>query len=227
MVTVDEKISSFEETFNKLRTFSSLDIMSQFSATAQGEVLGIGGSVTNTSSIHAHTEVETEKFNRTKREKIIEDSVVLDYPGPVLYENDVFQDYPRPGLGPEDQLVHRKGSVQYPGEVWLIERPVVTLQTTTPMTQWGVWDCGILHLNVYDWAGNYGALPDGKHKNELELNGLGELLDLMKGNLVLQYKWSSKYKPSPRKSERLALQVAGRREPSAGRAGRVGSRPTE
>ena len=45
-VTVDEKISSFEETFNKLRTFSSLDIMSQFSATAQGEVLGIGGSVT-------------------------------------------------------------------------------------------------------------------------------------------------------------------------------------
>ena len=115
--------------------------------------------------------------------------MVLDYPGPVLFDSDVFYE----GLG---TLRHQKGGVQYPGEVWLIERPVVTLQTTTPMTQWGVWDCGILHLNVYDWAGNYGALPGGKHKNDLELNGLGELLDLMKGNLVLQYKWSSKYKPS-------------------------------
>ena len=89
-VTVNEKISSFEETFNKLRTFSSLDIMTQFSASAQGEILGIGGSVSNTTTVQAHSEVETEKFNRTKREKIIEDSVVLDYPGPVLYEDDVF-----------------------------------------------------------------------------------------------------------------------------------------
>ena len=28
------------------------------------------------------------------------------------------------------------------------------------------------------------------------LNGLNELLDLMKGNLVLQYKWSSGYRPN-------------------------------
>ena len=193
-VTVDEKISSFEETFNKLRTFSSLDIMSQFSATAQGEVLGIGGSVSQSTTIQAHTEVETEKFNRTKREKIIEDSVVLDYPGPVLYEADVLLERCGSTGMP---TVHRKGSVQYPGEVWLIERPVVTLQTTTPMTQWGVWDCGILHLNVYDWAGNYGALPEAVSTRIIwTLNGLGELLDLMKGHLVLQYKWSAKYKPS-------------------------------
>ena len=59
-----------------------------------------------------------------------------------------------------------------------------------------MWDCARLHLNVYDWAGNYGALPSGEHKNELVLNGLTELLDLMKGNLPLQYKWSAKYKPS-------------------------------
>ena len=44
---------------------------------------------------------------------------------------------------------------------------------------------------------------EAKHKNKLELNGLGELLDLMKGNLVLQYKWSAKYKPSPRVREAI------------------------
>ena len=187
-VTVAEKILSFEETFNKLRTFSSLDIMNQFTASAQGEIAGIGGSVSQTTSIHAHTEVETEKMNHVKKERIIDDTTVLDYPGPVLFDEDV--------LGEGGALMHHKGSIQYPGEVWLVERPVVKLQTTTPMTQWGIWDCARLHINVYDWAGNYGALPDGKHKNELVLNGLGELLDLMKGNLVLQYKWSSKYRPS-------------------------------
>ena len=39
----------------------------------------------------------------------------------------------------------------------LIERPVLTLQTVTPMTQYGIWDCARLHLNLYDWAGNYGV----------------------------------------------------------------------
>ena len=186
-VTVSEKIMSFEETFNKLRTFTSLDIMNQFSASAQGEIAGIGGSVSQTTSIQAHTEVETEKMNHTKKEKVIDDTTVLDYPGPVLYEADETDD---------EGVFHREGSVKYEGEVWLIERPVVTLQTMTPMTQWGIWDCARLHLNIYDWAGNYGALPGGKHKNELVLNGLRELVDLMKGNLVLQYKWSAKYRPS-------------------------------
>ena len=185
-VTVAEKIISFEETFNKLRTLTSLDIMNQFSASAQGEIAGIGGSVSQTSSIHAHTEVETEKMNHVKKERIIDDTTVLDYPGPILWEEDVT----------DDEGKHDKGSIQYPGEIWLIERPVLTLQTVTPMTQWGIWDCARLHLNIYDWAGNNGALPSGEHKNELVLNGLGELLDLMKGNLVLQYKWSSGYRPN-------------------------------
>ena len=38
--------------------------------------------------------------------------------------------------------------------------------------------------------------PSGKHKNKLTLNGFRELLDLMKGNLPLQYPWSAKYRPS-------------------------------
>ena len=86
----------------------------------------------------------------------------------------------------------------------MVERPVVTLQTVTPMTQWGIWDCARLHLNVYDWAGNYGALPGGKHKNEFVLNGLGDLLDLLKGNLVLQYPWTSKYRPNKAVREAIA-----------------------
>ena len=196
-VTVAEKIISFEETFNKLRTLSSLDIMNSFTASAQGEIAGIGGSVSNTSSMHAHTEVETEKMNHTKKERIIDDTTVLDYPGPVLFDYDVLND-------DDGTVLHRKGSVQYEGEVWLVERPVVTLQTTTPMTQWGNWDCARLHLNIYDWAGNYGALPDGKHKNELVLNGFSELIDLIKGNLPLQYPWSAKYRPSKETKEGLA-----------------------
>ena len=91
-VTVAEKIISFEETFNKLRTFSSLDIMNQFTASAQGEISGIGGSVTNVQTTQAHTEVETEKMNHVKKERIIDDTSVLDYPGPILYESDVLDD---------------------------------------------------------------------------------------------------------------------------------------
>ena len=73
------------------------------------------------------------------------------------------------------------------------------------MTQWGIWDCARLHLNLYDWAGDRGGvLPGGEHKNELILNGLGDLLDLLKGNLVLQYPWSAKYKPSKAVREGIA-----------------------
>ena len=187
-VTVTKKVMLYEETFNKLRTLTSLDIVNNFSASAQGEISGIGGSVSSSTTTSVHTEIETEKFNHTKKEQVLDDETVLDYPGPVLYEADVWD--------ADGKVLHRKGSVQYEGDIWLIERPVLKLQTSTPMKQWGIWDCARLHINVYDWAGNYGALPDGKHKNELVLNGLGELLDLMKGNLVLQYKWSANYKPS-------------------------------
>ena len=65
-VTVAEKIISFEETFNKLRTLTSLDIMTSFSASAQGEIAGIGGNVSQSLQTHAHTEVETEKMNHVK-----------------------------------------------------------------------------------------------------------------------------------------------------------------
>ena len=59
----------------------------------------------------------------------------------------------------------------------------MTLQTShADDTQWGIWDCARLHLNLYDWAGDRGGvLPGGEHKNELILNGLGDLLDLLKG----------------------------------------------
>ena len=81
--TVVVKIASFEESFNKIRSFSSLDLMQSFTATAQGEIMGIGGSVTSKTEAKAHTELETETFNRTKKEIIIDDSVRLFYPGPI------------------------------------------------------------------------------------------------------------------------------------------------
>ena len=36
-----------------------------------------------------------------------------------------------------------RAAFKYEGEIWLVERPVVTLQTATPMTQWGIWDCAL------------------------------------------------------------------------------------
>ena len=124
-VTVSEKIMSYEETFNKLRTLTSLDIVNNFSASAQGEIAGIGGSVSSSqlTFTSVHTEVETEKFNHTKKEKVIDDTTVLDYPGPVLLRGG--------RLTPTmtAPLFTSQGSVKYEGEIWLVERPVVTLQT--------------------------------------------------------------------------------------------------
>ena len=140
---------SYEEEFNKIRSLTSLDVAQSMSATAQGEIMGFGGSVTTNTSIAAHTEVETEKFKHTKRETVIEDEVRVHYPGPIL---------------------DKDGRVIEEGEVWLVERPVLTLQTITPMTQWGVSgtavSCG---LNLYDWAGNRGIMPSGKHWNKLRI----------------------------------------------------------
>ena len=103
-----------------------------------------------------------------------------------------------------ESVLHQEGSIKYEGEIWLIERPVLTLQTITPMTQWGIWDCARLHLNIYDWAGYSSVLPSGEHKNEFVLNGFSELLDLLKGNLVLQYPWSARYTPSKAVREGMA-----------------------
>ena len=113
-VTVSEKIMSYEETFNKLRSLTTMDIVQNMSASAQGEIAGIGGSVSTSTTISAHTEIETEKFNHIKKEKVIDDTTVLDYPGPIYYEADETDD---------DGNVHHQGSIKYEGEIWLVERP--------------------------------------------------------------------------------------------------------
>ena len=124
---VNVKIASFNEQYNRIRTFTSLDLIQRFSGSAKGEVLGIGGSVQSSTEAHAHTEVETEKWGRTKQEMVLEDHVRIAYPGPILDAD---------------------GRVVEPGNIWLIERPVATLHTITPITQHGLWDCAEVAL---DW----------------------------------------------------------------------------
>ena len=117
---VGTKKVSFEETFNRIKTFSSFDLLNRFSASAQGEIAGIGGSVSNTTESRIHSEIETEKFNRKKVETVIDCSAELCYPGPILDE---------------------QGRVLEEGQIWLIERWLETIQTVTPITQWGRLGC--------------------------------------------------------------------------------------
>ena len=51
-------------------------------------------------------------------------------------------------------------------------------------------------MNLYDWAGNYGPMPKGKHDNKLQFSGVSELVSFMQGDLVLRYKWLPKLKLS-------------------------------
>ena len=180
--TVNVKVVSFEETFNKLRTFSSFDLVQSFSASGKGEIMGIGGSVSSSTKASAHSEVETEKFNTHREERIIEDSVKLLYPGP-LYRDDMV-----------DGVVVGRTLVEE-GPIWLIQRPVVTLHTITPITQWGIWDSRIV-LDMENWAGNYGPMPGGEKKNVLEFSGFDELISFMHGDHVLRYKWLKNLKLS-------------------------------
>ena len=178
--TVVVKIASFEESFNKIRSFSSLDLMQRFSATAQGEFMGIGGSVSSTTEAKAHTELEAETFNRIKKELIIDDSVRLFYPGPIL---------------------NADGRLVEEGEIWLVDRPVSTIHTVTPITQWGIWDARI-RLNIEDWAGYHGVMPQRQALETcLEFTGLDELAAFMQRDLVLRYKWSQQLKLSDRVEE--------------------------
>ena len=85
--TVTKKIVSFEETYNQIETFTSLDLMQRFSTSAQGEVAGIGGSVSSTTEVRAHTEVKTNKYDRQRREVVLDSSAHIKYPGP-LYRDD-------------------------------------------------------------------------------------------------------------------------------------------
>ena len=173
--TVVIKIASFEESFNKIRSYSSIDLLQRFTATAQGEIMGIGGSVTSTTEAKAHTELETETFNRTKKELIIDDTVRLFYPGPIRDDD---------------------GRMVEEGEIWLVDRPVSTIHTVTPITQWGIWDARI-RLNIEDWAGYHSVMPQrASTANILEFTGLDELAAFMQRDLVLRYKWLQQLKLS-------------------------------
>ena len=158
---------SFEETYNEIRTFSSMDLIHRFSASAQGEIAGIGGSVSSSTEAHGHTELETKQFNRHKEEVIIDCSADLIYPGPILDD---------------------AGRVIEEGNIWLIERFLEKIQFVTPITQWGIWDARIV-LDIYDWAGNYGPMPKGEHDNVLEFANIAELISFMEKRLELRYKW--------------------------------------
>ena len=181
--TRSSKVVTFDESFNKLRTFSSLDLLQRFSSSAKGEVLGIGGSVTSTTEAKAHSEIETETFNRKKTERVLDTSARICYPGP-LYRDDK----------DEDGVVVGRTLVEE-GPIWLVERPVSTIHTITPVEQWGIWDARIV-LNIEDWAGNFGVMPGGKHDNVLEFAGFSDLQAFMRRDLVLRYKWSTKLKLS-------------------------------
>ena len=76
--------------------------------------------------------VETEKWGRTKQETILEDHVRIAYPGPIRDD---------------------AGRMIEPGHIWLIERPVATLHTITPVTQHGLWDCAEIVLDLENWTG--------------------------------------------------------------------------
>ena len=174
--TVRKSKTSYEETYNQIETFTSLDLMQRFSASAQGEVLGIGGSVTSTTEARAHSEVKTNKYDRKKTETVLDTSARICYPGPVYRD-----DYDANGLLSGRTLVQE-------GEIWLVDRPIEVIHTVTPIEQEGTWDAAI-KLDLENWAGNYGVLPDGEHWNVLEFANLNELLSFMRKELVLQYKW--------------------------------------
>ena len=82
------------------------------------------------------------------------------------------------------------------GPIWLIRCPIETIQTVTPITEWGIWDAKIV-LNIEDWAGNYGIMPNGEHDNVLEFSGANELISFMQGDLVLRYKMAPATAPDP------------------------------
>ena len=189
--TYGTKEMSYDETYNEIRTFSSLDLIQKFSASAKGEVMGIGGSVSSSTEAHAHSEVETKQFKKTKKERVIDTTAHLQYPGPLYRE-----DYET--ITDEEGDTYRQISgrtLVEEGQIWLIKCMVETVQTVTPIVQEGIWDAKI-ELNLYDWAGNYSVMPDGEHDNVLTFSGVNELISFMEGDLVLEYKWLPKLRLS-------------------------------
>ena len=174
--TVGEKKASYQETYSQIETLTSADLMQRFTATAQGEFSGIGGSVSSVTEARAHSEVATNKYNLKKEEVILDNSAHIYYPGPVYRD-----DYDENGL-----LVGR--TLVQEGEIWLVDRPIEVVHTVTPVEQDGTWDAAI-KLDLENWAGNYGVLPDGEHWNVFDFANLSELMSFMRRELILQYKW--------------------------------------
>ena len=174
--TVSKRVVSYEETYNQIETLTSLDLMQRFTATAQGEFAGIGGSVTSVSEVRAHTEVGTQKYDLKKREVMLDTSARIYYPGPVYRD-----DFDAKGQISGRTLVQE-------GEIWLVDRPIEVIHTVTPVEQEGTWDAAI-KLDLENWAGNYGPMPDGEHWNVLEFANMKELGYFMDKDLVLRFKW--------------------------------------
>ena len=168
---------SFNETFNKLRTFTSLDLIQRFSASAKGEVLGIGGSVTSSTEAHAHTEVETEKFARTKQETILEDHVRIAYPGPI-----------RDDAGRHDRAWRHLADRTASGDAAYHHADNAARPCGTARRSCWTWRTGRV-------SGAAACLPDGEHWNVLKFAGLHDLAAFMRKDLVLRYKWLPK--PAP------------------------------
>ena len=182
--TFGTKEVSFDESYDRIRTFSSLDLIQRFSASGSGEIAGIGGTVSSSTEARAHSELETEQYNKRKTERVIDTSAHLHYPGPV-YRDDYRTRTDEQG-NKYREIVGR--TLVQEGPIWLIRCPIETIQTVTPITEWGIWDAKIV-LNIEDWAGNYGIMPNGEHDNVLEFSGANELISFMQGDLVLRYKW--------------------------------------
>ena len=101
-------------------------------------------------------------------------------------------------------IIDADGRVVEEGEIWLIERFLETIQTVTPITQWGIWDARIV-LDIYDWAGNYGPMPRGEHDNELEFSGISELISFMEKTADAPLQVAAEFEADRRSKERIGL----------------------
>ena len=197
--TVGEKKASYQETYSQIETLTSADLMQRFTATAQGEFSGIGGSVSSVTEARAHSEVATNKYNLKKEEVILDNSARIYYPGPVYRD-----DYDENGL-----LVGR--TLVQEGEIWQVDRPIEVVHTVTPVEQDGTWDAAI-KLDLENWAGNYGVLPDGEHWNVFEFANLvrTDVLHAERVDLAIQV---APRPPVERRIQARAGMAGGREQP--------------
>ena len=91
---------------------------------------------------------------------MLDTSARICYPGP-LYRDD----------RDESGVVVGRTLVQE-GPIWLVERPVVTMHTITPVEQWGIWDARIMCSTSRTGPATSVSCPGGKHDNVLGVRGL-------------------------------------------------------